>query len=71
MNGDSAQRFATITVNGVSQEVAFLPSDDGQTPGSTSVHADLQAGSSNTIVVSAGRSGGYGPDIDRIFIPVS
>lgn len=70
MNGDSAQRFASVSVNGVSQEIAFLPSDDGQTPGSSSVHCDLQAGSANTIVIS-GLRGGYGPDIDRIFVPVS
>ncbi|QRV84826.1 glycoside hydrolase family 43 protein [Ceratobasidium sp. AG-Ba] len=33
-NGDTAQRYGTITVNGVSQTVAFLPTADGQTPGS-------------------------------------
>jgi hypothetical protein len=69
MNGDSGQRYATVTVNGQSQDVAFLPSDDGQTPGSTSVHCDLQPGSSNTVVITSRQ--GYGPDIDRIFVPNS
>nr|UMZ45359.1 hypothetical protein [Paramyrothecium sp.] len=69
LNGNSSQRYATVTVNGVSQEVAFLPSEDGQSPASASVHCNLQSGSSNTVVITS--RNGYGPDIDRIFVPVS
>jgi hypothetical protein len=70
LNGNSAERYATVTVNGVSQRIAFLPGNSGQEPGSSSVHVNLQSGTSNTIVIS-GADGGYGPDIDRVFIPVS
>jgi hypothetical protein len=71
LNGNTSQRFATVTVNGVSQQVAFLPTDNGQAPGSSSVHVNLNAGSSNTIVVAAPSDGSYGPDVDRVFIPAS
>lgn len=68
-NGDSTQRYANVTVNGVSQEVAFLPTGGGQVVGSSVVHCSLVAGSGNTVVVTTG-GGEYGPDIDRVFVPV-
>ncbi|KAI1812353.1 galactan 1,3-beta-galactosidase [Poronia punctata] len=67
MNGDSSQRFATITVNGKSQEVAFLPTSGGN-PGSSVLNADLQSGTSNTIVITT-TDGSWGPDIDRLMVP--
>ncbi|KAI1081079.1 galactan 1,3-beta-galactosidase [Whalleya microplaca] len=69
-NGDSTQRFANVTVNGVAQVVAFLPTADGNTPGSSVVHADLKAGSANTIIIGTS-DGSYGPDVDRIMVPSS
>ncbi|KAH9892382.1 galactan 1,3-beta-galactosidase [Xylariomycetidae sp. FL2044] len=69
-NGDDAQRFADVSVNGVSQRVAFLPTDDGNTPGSSVVHADLESGMGNEIVISTA-DGSYGPDVDRLLVPDS
>ncbi|CAJ2502529.1 Uu.00g099230.m01.CDS01 [Anthostomella pinea] len=69
-NGNTAQRFANVSVNGVSKVVAFLPTEDGNTPGSSSLHVDLKAGASNTVVFSTS-GGAYGPDVDRIMVPVS
>ncbi|CAG7854865.1 SubName: Full=Related to glycosyl hydrolase family 43 protein-Neosartorya fischeri {ECO:0000313/EMBL:CCA72743.1} [Serendipita indica DSM 11827] len=69
-NGDAKQRFAVVTVNGQSQTVAFLPSTDGNTPASSAVTVSLNSGSSNVITVS-GTGSGWGPDIDRVMVPVS
>ncbi|KAI0472716.1 galactan 1,3-beta-galactosidase [Xylariaceae sp. FL0804] len=78
-NGDSAQRRASVAVNGAgaaaqAQAVAFLPTADGNTPGSSVVHAQLSSGADNTVVIS-GASGAddasWGPDVDRIMVPVS
>ncbi|KAI1270101.1 glycosyl hydrolase [Xylariaceae sp. FL1019] len=69
LNGDSTQRYATVTVNDASQKVAFLPTVGG-TPGSSTLHADLNSGSSNTIVITT-TDGTYGPDVDRIMVPES
>ncbi|KAG9075370.1 hypothetical protein FRC06_010129, partial [Ceratobasidium sp. 370] len=69
-NGDSTQRYGTVTVNGVSQTVAFLPTADGQTPESSVVHVTLNSGSSNTVVIAKSGSG-YVADIDRLMVPVS
>ncbi|EAW13608.1 glycosyl hydrolase family 43 protein [Aspergillus clavatus NRRL 1] len=68
-NGDSAQRYVTVSVNGESQILAFLPSQDGNTPASSALHVRLQVGS-NTITFS-GYQGQYGPDIDRLVVPNS
>ena len=68
-NGDTAQRFADVTVNGVIQRVAFLPTTNGYTPGSSVVNANLNSGA-NTITI-AGYGTGYGPDVDRLMVPVS
>ncbi|QRV98871.1 glycoside hydrolase family 43 protein [Ceratobasidium sp. AG-Ba] len=68
-NGDTAQRYGTITVNGVSQTVAFLPTADGQTPGSSVVHVSLNSGTSNTVIIA--KSGdGYVADIDRLMVGI-
>jgi hypothetical protein len=69
-NGDSAERFATVTVNGVSQKVGFVSTGDGQSPGSSSVHVDLVSGQTNTITITT-TDGTWGPDVDRIFVPVT
>ncbi|KAG8751488.1 hypothetical protein FRC12_012426 [Ceratobasidium sp. 428] len=69
-NGDTSQRYGTVTVNGVAQTVAFLPTADGQTPGSSVVHVNLNSGSSNTVVIAKSGSG-YVADVDRLMVPVS
>ncbi|CCF42923.1 galactan 1,3-beta-galactosidase [Colletotrichum higginsianum] len=70
LNGDKSQRWGTVTCNGVSQTVGFLPTADGNTPGSSSVFCNLNAGSGNTISIASGDSS-WVADIDRIFVPVS
>ncbi|KXJ87852.1 galactan 1,3-beta-galactosidase [Microdochium bolleyi] len=70
LNGNTAQRFADVIVNGASQRVSFLPTQDGNTPGSSVVHANLNAGSGNTIVIKI-TDGSYGPDVDRIMVPLT
>ncbi|KAH8671337.1 galactan 1,3-beta-galactosidase [Xylariales sp. PMI_506] len=70
-NGDSSQRYGYVTVNGVAQAVAFLPTSDGQTPGSSVVHVSLSAGAANTVKIAGKGDGTYGPDVDRIMVPVS
>ncbi|KAF4810333.1 hypothetical protein CGCSCA5_v010677 [Colletotrichum siamense] len=70
LNGDSSQRWATVTCNGVSQTIAFLPTADGNTPGSSSLFCNLNSGSSNTITIASTDSS-WVADIDRIFVPVN
>ncbi|CAI4219601.1 unnamed protein product [Parascedosporium putredinis] len=66
-NGDSTARFANVRVNNQPPvKVAFLPSRGGV--GSSTLVADLET-SGNTIVFE-GIDGGWGPDIDKIFVPV-
>ncbi|KAH3633532.1 hypothetical protein KXW27_000716 [Aspergillus fumigatus] len=65
-NGDSSQRYALVSVNGKTQVLAFLPS--GGSPASSTLHADLQSGSGNTVTFSA-YAQGYGPDVDRLMVP--
>jgi hypothetical protein len=67
-NGDSTQRYAKVTVNGNSQILAFIPSTNGNTPFSSTLHAELNAGSSNVITIE-GYNGGWGPDVDRLLVP--
>lgn len=69
-NGDSTQRYASVSCNGVSQKVAFLPTSDGQTPGSSVVQCGLTSGTSNTVVITQ-TDGTWGPDVDRIMVPLS
>lgn len=70
LNGDSSQRWATVTCNGVSQTIAFLPTADGNTPGSSSLFCNLNSASSNTITIASTDSS-WVADIDRIFVPVN
>ncbi|RHZ52904.1 glycosyl hydrolase family 43 protein [Aspergillus thermomutatus] len=67
-NGDSSQRYATVSVNGKAQVLAFLPSGGGNTPASSTLHVELESGSANTVTFS-GYGDGYGPDIDRLMVP--
>lgn len=70
-NGDSAQRYANVTCGGVAHNVAFLPTASGQgAPGSSVVNCALTSGSANTVVITQ-TNGAYGPDVDRIMVPVS
>ncbi|KAI3326438.1 carbohydrate-binding module family 35 protein [Xylariaceae sp. AK1471] len=69
LNGDSSQRFATVSINGASQKVAFLPTENG-TPGSSTLNADLKSGTTNTVVITT-TDGTWGPDVDRIMVPNS
>lgn len=69
-NGDTTQRFADITVNGVTQRIAFVPTGSGQITGVASMTFNLNSGTGNTLKV-AGVDGGYAPDVDRIVVPVS
>ncbi|KAF4625053.1 hypothetical protein G7Y89_g13116 [Cudoniella acicularis] len=69
LNGDSTQRYANVLVNGVTHVVAFLPTIDG-TPGSSTLTVPLNAGSKNVIEFEAYESG-WGPDIDRLMVPIS
>lgn len=67
-NGNTGERFGTVSVNGASKQIGFLPTNNGQAPGSTAVTVDLRAGE-NTIVI-AGTGGNYAADIDQILVPV-
>lgn len=71
-NGDAGQRYANVTCGGsAEQSVAFLPTASGQgAPGSSVVNCKLAAGSANTVVITQ-TDGTYGPDVDRIMVPVS
>ncbi|KAL3479798.1 glycosyl hydrolase [Aspergillus californicus] len=67
LNGDTASRFAAVSVNGQEQDIAFLSTAHYSTGvGSSVAHVDLGAGV-NTIVVSG--STGWGPDIDQLLVP--
>ena len=69
-NGDTSQRYADVSVNGgASQRVAFLPTTNGNTPGSSTLNVNLNSGT-NTIKISRS-DGGNGPDVDRLMVPVS
>ncbi|POS73713.1 galactan 1,3-beta-galactosidase [Diaporthe helianthi] len=70
-NGDSSQRYADVSCNGVKHKVAFLPTASGNgVPGSSVVNCALRSGSDNVVVVSQ-TDGTYGPDVDRIMVPAS
>ncbi|PQE29331.1 Glycosyl hydrolase family 43 protein [Rutstroemia sp. NJR-2017a WRK4] len=69
-NGDSTQRYANVIVNGVSNIVAFLPTTNDNTPGTSLLTTPLKSGTSNVIVFQSYNSG-WAPNIDRIMVPVS
>ncbi|KAI2616825.1 carbohydrate-binding module family 35 protein [Hypoxylon sp. NC1633] len=69
VNGDSSPRYANVAVNGgTAQKIAFLPT--GSSVSASTLHVDLKAGSGNQIVIQ-GVNGGWGPDVDRLIVPVS
>ncbi|OLN89352.1 hypothetical protein CCHL11_08993 [Colletotrichum chlorophyti] len=67
-NGDTKSRFAAVSVNGQEQEVAFLPTNQLSSTGSSAVHVDVVEGN-NTVKFS--RSQGWGPDVDQLIVPVA
>ncbi|KAK6952770.1 hypothetical protein Daesc_005064 [Daldinia eschscholtzii] len=68
VNGDSSPRYANVRVNGAAaQKLAFLPT--GNSVSSSTLNVDLKSGSSNEIVIE-GINDGWGPDIDRLIVPV-
>lgn len=70
-NGDSSQRLANVTCGGTVYDLAFLPTASGTgAPGSSVVHCAMTSGSANSVVLGLS-SGAYGPDVDRIMVPVS
>ncbi|KAF3902420.1 hypothetical protein ABW20_dc0107480 [Dactylellina cionopaga] len=56
-NGDSNSRYASVSVNGIGQTIAFQSTSDGNTPYSSTLNCQLNAGSSNTIKFSAVNGG--------------
>jgi len=69
-NGDSTQRFANVLVNGVSHIVAFVPTTNDNTPGTSTLNVPLKSGATNVIEFEA-YEGGWAPNIDRLMVPVS
>lgn len=70
-NGDGSPRYANVSCNGVEQVLAFLPTASGQgAPGSSVLNCALAEGSGNVVVVTQ-TDGSYGPDVDRLMVPVS
>jgi len=68
INGDKTQRYANVSVNGVAYVVAFLPTT-GSTPGTSTLTVPLKAGNGNVVEFEAYNIG-WGPDIDRLIVPV-
>ena len=58
-NGDGSQRFANVVVNGVTHVVAFVPTANGATPGTSTLTVPLISGSKNAISFQA-YNGGWG-----------
>jgi hypothetical protein len=68
INGDSATRHANVRVNGDGgRKIAFLPMKGD--PGISTLHVNLKKGSENTVVIE-GIGTAWGPDIDRLVVPV-
>jgi hypothetical protein len=68
INSDSKARYANVKVNGDGgRKVAFLPAKGD--PGSSTLHVNLKKGSENTIVIE-GLGTAWGPDIDRLMVPI-
>ncbi|KAJ5099173.1 carbohydrate-binding module family 35 protein [Penicillium argentinense] len=67
-NGDSGTRYANVTFNDLPpQKVAFLTT--GGAVKRSVINTQLKAGPYNTIVID-GYDTGYGPDIDRVEVPL-
>jgi endo-1,4-beta-D-glucanase Y len=65
LNGSSAARSATITVNGTGTNVSFPTDGSWSTVQTLTVTVTLKAGT-NTIVF--GNASGWGPDVDKIVV---
>ncbi|TAQ88162.1 hypothetical protein B7494_g3525 [Chlorociboria aeruginascens] len=57
-NADSTQRYANVVVNGVSNPVAFLPTGNDNTPGTSILTVPLKAGSN--VIEFEQYNGGWG-----------
>ena len=70
LNGDAATRYADAVVNGgAPQRLAFVQATGN--PASSVLNAQLRRGSDNTIVIQGLGDGSWGPDVDRLMVPVS
>ncbi|KAL4931949.1 glycosyl hydrolase family 43 protein [Aspergillus undulatus] len=69
LNGDTAPRYASVSVNGgEAQIVAFVSTNSHpDRAGDSSVHVDLDEGV-NTVEISG--AGAWGPDVDQVVVPV-
>ncbi|KAH8901648.1 glycoside hydrolase family 43 protein [Thozetella sp. PMI_491] len=68
INADSSQRHANVRVNGdEGRKVAFLPAKGD--PASSTLNVHLKKGSENTVAIE-GIGTAWGPDIDRLMVPV-
>lgn len=67
-NGDSVQRYANVVVNGISSVLAFLPTADGNTPGTSVLTTALKSGS-NVITFQSYNSGWGKFNSYSLFIP--
>ncbi|KAK1759980.1 glycosyl hydrolase [Echria macrotheca] len=67
LNGDSGVRYANVRVNGdAGRKIAFLPAKGD--PASSVLNVRLRKGD-NTVVIE-GVGSGWGPDVDRLMVPV-
>lgn len=68
INADSTARHANVKVNGDNgRKIAFLPAKGD--PMISTLNVNLKKGSDNTIVIE-GIGTAWGPDIDRLVVPV-
>ncbi|KAK3384126.1 glycosyl hydrolase [Lasiosphaeria ovina] len=68
LNSDSGPRYAAARVNGdAGRKLAFLPAKGD--PASSTLNVNLKKGSDNTIVIE-GVGTSWGPDVDRLMVPV-
>jgi len=69
-NGDSTQRYANVIVNGDAHVVAFVPTTNDNTPGTSTLTVPLKSGTTNVVEFES-YQGGWAPNIDRIMVPIS
>jgi len=66
-NGDAADRYADVSVNGAAaRRMAFPPSGSGNSPATAVLTVDLRAGA-NTVKFS--NASGWAPDLDKLAVP--
>lgn len=70
VNGDTGPRYAGVSVNGGEKVKVAFEGTAGEVGVSSVVVKGLRQGSGNTIVVSGWEGGGWGPDVDRVVVPV-